>query len=81
MRLTWGGRVSITKRSPTLPEPHTVNAAGIRDEGCRPYPGRSDRYACDVQLNCQKSAEAIVPVMGRAEQQIAVCLNASLNQF
>ncbi|MFY9216970.1 MAG: hypothetical protein WAO46_01270, partial [Tepidanaerobacteraceae bacterium] len=43
-RLTWGGRVCITKQSPTLHKPHTVNLADIRDEGYRSYPGRSDGY-------------------------------------
>ncbi|MFZ5688605.1 MAG: hypothetical protein ACOY9Y_10610 [Bacillota bacterium] len=29
----------MTKRSPTLPEPHAVNTAGIWDESVRSYPG------------------------------------------
>jgi hypothetical protein len=48
-----------------------VNEADIWEESAHSYPGRSGRYAAemnfeasnlysDVQLNCQKSAEAIV---------------------
>lgn len=44
MRLNWGGRVCITKRSPTLSEPHTVDAAGTWDEDYCSYPGRSAGY-------------------------------------
>ena len=33
IRLEWSGRVCKTKRSPTLPELHTVNAAGRWNEG------------------------------------------------
>jgi hypothetical protein len=42
-----GGRACITKRSPILPEPLGVNAAGIWDESHRSYPGRPDQKAGD----------------------------------
>ena len=42
-----GGRVCKTKRSPILPEPLGVNAAGIWDESYRSYPGRPDQYVGD----------------------------------
>ena len=68
-----GGRVCVTKRSPMLPEPHTVNEAVTRNEGYRSYPGRSCRREVGknpnaaVTTNCKKSAEAIVPEFFRGE--------------
>jgi len=40
----------MTKRSPTLPEPHTVNLADIRDENYRSYPGRSQGYVMEMNF-------------------------------
>ena len=37
----------MTKRSPILPEPLGVNAAGRWDESYRSYPGRSVGYIAD----------------------------------
>ncbi|MCX6235413.1 MAG: hypothetical protein NT175_11985 [Bacteroidetes bacterium] len=43
----------MTKRSPILPEPLGVNAAGIWDESYRSYPGRPGQYVGEVYQNRQ----------------------------
>ena len=66
----------MTRRSPMLPGPFTVNAAATRNESGYPYPGRS----CGREVGkksepwskaCRKkSAEVIVPLatVERTEQ-------------
>lgn len=67
----------MTRRSPMLPGPFTVNAAATRNESGYPYPGRScgrevgkKNPNLGVKLAAKKSAEVIVPLatVERTEQ-------------
>jgi hypothetical protein len=59
----------MTKQSPILHKPLSVNVADARDEGGCSYLGRSHKHrwllpGVDEKVCCEKSAEAIVPCKG-----------------